>query len=84
MDARLDGGAVNPRSFTFSQSNIWALNYYGIGIDLDLTRAAVEFSGTSKFLFGLSYRHFGRPVTFDGNVVDTSINYICLTGTVLF
>ncbi|MFH1706981.1 MAG: hypothetical protein ABIF71_03570 [Planctomycetota bacterium] len=71
-------------SFTFDQSNIWALNYYGFGIDVDLTRAAVEYSGTSKYLFGISMRHFDRAITFDKQVTDTNVNYLCLTATVLF
>jgi hypothetical protein len=51
---------------------------------VDLTRAAVEYSGTSKYLFGISMRHFARAIAYDNQVTDTSVDYICLTGTVLF
>jgi hypothetical protein len=55
-----------------------------MGLDIDLTRSAVEYSGSSKYLFGISLRRFHRAVSFGSNVTDTKVNFICLTGTVLF
>ncbi|MFC1582030.1 hypothetical protein ACFL4W_00690 [Planctomycetota bacterium] len=71
-------------SFTFDQSDIWALSYVGLGFDIDLTRSEVEHSGSSKYLFGISFRSFERAVTFGGTVSSTKYDLLCLTGTVMF
>lgn len=77
------GFSDNP-SYNFEQSKIWVLDYFGIGIDIDFTRAAVEHSGSSKFKVGISYRTFDRDVKFHSNVEKSKLNLLCLTGTVLF
>lgn len=82
LDADL-GYDTSP-SFSFVQSNNWGITYTGIGIDIDLTSASVEYSGSSKYLFGFAYRRIHRAVAFKENLKDIILRFFCITGTVLF
>ena len=86
LDDDLTGAADH--SFAYQQDNILALDYYGLGLDVDLTRSSVEYSGSSKYLFGISVRWLNRAVTLDyeddANTESTQMRLICLSGTVIF
>jgi hypothetical protein len=79
-----DLGFTDNPSYNFEQSKIWVLDYFGIGFDIDFSQAAVEYSGSSKFKVGLSYRTFDRDVKFHSDIEASRLNLLCLTGTVLF
>jgi len=86
LNAVLDNdlGFTDEPSYTFLQSKRLALDYWGIGFDIDFSRASVEYSGSSKLMVGVSYRQFDREVKFRSNRTTTSPSFLCMTLTVLF
>ena len=79
-----DLGFTDNPSYNFEQSKIWVLDYFGIGVDIDFSRAAVEHSGSTKFKVGISYRTFDRDVKFHSDIENSKLSLLCLTGTILF
>jgi hypothetical protein len=80
----IDLGFTSNPSYVFRQSDIWGLDYFGVGVDIDFTAAAVEYSGSAKYKLGIAYRKFDRDVKYLGEIEGTKVNLLCITGTVLF